>query len=222
MHNRVRNGFIDGPSWLTFLSFNVARVSLCSRWRWTKDEEVEKKKRIMLHIKRFIFLHGMVNTKRCLDAFIIGASFGCLCHCLLPKTNFKMHKNAFFLPTSSQLSRFSFINTDATNNLQNIQHTCNIHLQWGFHLGILHFSSIGVLLYYRKKKEVLKYIQKGKQKEKKNRKQEVFNLNPVPQRTNKTSSTYVALIQTTRKFTTLVFPHLINVTKVLHYKIGQL
>lgn len=86
----------------------------------------------MLHIKRFIFLHGMVNTKRCLDAFIIGASFGCLCHCLLPKTNFKMHKNAFFLPTSSELSRFSFINTDATNNLQNIQYTCNIHLQWGF------------------------------------------------------------------------------------------
>lgn len=105
----------------------------------------------MLHIKRFIFLHGMVNTKRCLDAFIIGASFGCLCHCLLPKTNFKMHKNALFLPTSSELSRFSFINTDATNNLQNIQHTCNIHLQWGFHLGILHFSSIGVLLYHRNK-----------------------------------------------------------------------
>lgn len=89
--------------------------------------------------------------KRCLDAFIIGASFGCLCHCLLPKTNFKMHKNALFLPTSSELSRFSFINTDATNNLQNIQHTCNIHLQWGFHLGILHFSSIGVLLYHRNK-----------------------------------------------------------------------
>lgn len=140
-----------GRSRTTFLSFNVSRVSLCvwvveERWRSWKE------KRIMLHIKRFIFLHGMVNTKRCLDAFIIGASFGRLCHCLLPKTNFKMHKNALFLPTSSEVSRFSFINTDATNNLQNIQHTCNIHLQWGFHLGILHFSSIGVLLYHRKKK----------------------------------------------------------------------
>ncbi len=126
---------------------------LCVCW-WAVEERWRswKEKRIMLHIKRFIFLHGMVNTKRCLDAFIIGASFGCLCHCLLPKTNFKMHKNALFLPTSSELSRFSFINTDATNNLQNIQHTCNIHLQWGFHLGILHFSSIGVLLYHRKKK----------------------------------------------------------------------
>lgn len=128
------------------------------------------------------------------------------------------------------------------------KHTCNIHLQWGFHLNTLYFSSIGNILYHQKKEEeekknqpnkiVFKYIQKGKRKKKKDKSgnRKVFNLNPVPQRTNertnkqtnekkqnkKNSSINVALLQTMQKFTTLVFPHLINVTKVLHYKIGQL
>lgn len=34
-----------------------------------------------------------------------------------------MHKKRFSYQFSSELPRFSFINTDATNNLQNIQHT---------------------------------------------------------------------------------------------------
>lgn len=59
----------------------------CVGGRWERMKKL-KRKRIMLHIKRFIFLHGMVNTKRCLDAFIIGASFGGLCQYLLPKTKF--------------------------------------------------------------------------------------------------------------------------------------
>lgn len=55
-----------------------------------------------------------------------------------------------------------------------------------FHLGIPHFSSVGILLYHRKKKEVFKYIEKS-QKENKNNvgNRKVFNLNPVSQRTNK-------------------------------------
>lgn len=87
-----------------------------------------------------------------------------------------------------------------------------------------HFSSTGIC-YTINRGNVLKYIQKGKQIKKKKEKhgnRKVFNLNPVPRKTNQTSSSNVASIQTIRKFTTLVFPHLINVTKVLHYKIGQL
>ena len=70
---------------------------------------------------------------------------------------------------------------------------------------------------YKKRKANKEKIKKNKM-----RKQESFQLKSSSQKTNQTSSSNVASIQTIRKFTTLVFPHLINVTKVLHYKIGQL
>lgn len=75
---------------------------------------------------------------------------------------------------------------------------------------------------YKKRKAKTKKQKKQQKKERKTGNRKVFNLNPVPRKTNQTSSSNVASIQTIRKFTTLVFPHLINVTKVLHYKIGQL
>lgn len=139
-----------------------------------------------------------------------------------------MHKNALFSYQHPQ----NYLDLASSTLMQQItfktysKHTCNIHLQWGFHLNTLYFSSIGILYTIKRRKKVFKYIQKKKES-KKNQKdksgnRKVFNLNPVPQRTNKTSSINVALLQTMRKFTTLVFPHLINVTKVLHYKIGQL
>lgn len=94
---------------------------------WTSEERNGwKRKRIMLHNQAVYFpAWNGEHKKRCLDAFIVGASFGWLCHCLLPKTKFlKCIKNAYFsYQFSSELPRFSFINTDATNNLQNIQHT---------------------------------------------------------------------------------------------------
>lgn len=43
------------------------------------------------------------TQKRGRDALLIGASFGCLCYCLLPKLIFKCKKHSFSLPTSSEL-----------------------------------------------------------------------------------------------------------------------
>lgn len=72
-------------------------------------------------------------------------------------------------------------------------------------------------------KTVFKYLQK---KKKGNRK--VLNLNPVPKggvKRKKSNSMNAAFIMNDQKFyqanLTEIFPHLNNITKVLHYKIGQ-
>lgn len=71
---------------------------------WTSEERNRwKRKRIMLHNQAVYFpAWNGEHKKRCRDAFIVGASFGWLCHCLLPRTKFlKCIKNAHFSYQSS-------------------------------------------------------------------------------------------------------------------------
>lgn len=72
---------------------------------WASEERNRwKRKRIMLHNQAVYFpAWNGEHKKRCRDAFIVGASFGWLCHCLLPKTKMlKMHKKLAFLTNFPQ------------------------------------------------------------------------------------------------------------------------
>lgn len=94
---------------------------------WASEERNRwKRKRTMLHNQAVYFpAWNGEHKKRCRDAFIVGASFGWLCHCLLPKTKtLKMHKNArFSYQFSSELLDLASSTLMQQRTFKNIQHT---------------------------------------------------------------------------------------------------
>lgn len=68
-----------------------------------KECEKEKNNHVAYQAVYFFPAWNGEHKERGLDALIIGASFGCLCYCLLPKLIFKCKKHSFSLATSSEL-----------------------------------------------------------------------------------------------------------------------